>query len=160
MMAYLLMDSEGEEGQKQFILRNHYTRGQVSLFIAAEQQYGFEQILDWMRYGETSRLEDGHLEDVRNVNVPAGAQASTAAYYASAPAKPVKPVSSLELQGILWGSPPTAIINNHSVFPNDEFQVKIGGKEETIRCLEIQTNFVRVQNEDSGEQEQLQLWNH
>ena len=46
MVAYLLMDSEGEDAQKQFILRNHYTRGQVQLFIAAEQQYGFGQILE------------------------------------------------------------------------------------------------------------------
>ena len=57
MMGYLLMDSQGEEGEKKRVLKNSYTRGQVQLFIAAEQQYGFEDVLDWMRYGVTSRLD-------------------------------------------------------------------------------------------------------
>jgi len=160
MVAYLLMDSEGQEAQKQFILRNHYTRGQVQLFIAAEQEYGFDQILDWMKYGETSRLEDGHLDEIRDVKMPAGVAAASPALYATTVKAPIRAVSSLELQGILWGNPPAAIINNQTVFPNDQFKVNIGGKETRVRCLEIQTNFVRIENLDSGEEQQLRLWNN
>ncbi|HEY3761281.1 MAG TPA: protein DA1 [Verrucomicrobiae bacterium] len=161
MVAYLLMDSEGQEAEKQFILRNHYTRGQVQLFIAAEQQYGFDQILDWMKYGETSELEGGHLDAIRDVKMPSGVAATaSSALYATAAKTPVRASSSLELQGILWGNPPAAIINNQTVFANDQFKVNIGGKEVQVRCLQIQTNFVRVKNLGSGEEQQLQLWNN
>ena len=160
LVAYLLMDSEGEEAQKQFILRNHYTRGQVQCFIAAEQRYGFDQVLDWMKYGNGSRLDDGRPEEIRDVTMPVGVVTASPALYANPLAAPIKPASSLELQGILWGNPPVAIINNHSVFPNDQFQVDIAGKEVSIRCLEIQTNFVRVQNLDSGQEQELRLWNN
>jgi Protein DA1 len=159
MVAYLLMDSEGQEGQKQFILRNHYTRGQVQLFIAAEQEYGFGQILDWMKYGETSRLVEGQLNEILDVKMPPGAGVSPGLYAPTVKA-PIQAVSSLELQGILWGNPPAAIINNQTVFPNDQFKVNIGGRETHVRCLEIQTNFVRIENLDSGEEQQLRLWDN
>ena len=67
MIGYLLMDSQGEEGQKNRILQNRYTRGQVQLFIEAEKLYGFDDILDWMQYGDTSQLEEGHLDEVRDM---------------------------------------------------------------------------------------------
>ncbi len=160
MVAYLLMDSQGQEGQKQFILRNHYTRGQVQLFIAGEQQYGFDQILDWMKYGETSRLEDGHLDEIRDVKMPSGSVAATPspALYATVAAAPIKTASSVELQGILWGSPPVAIINGKSVFPNDQFTVNIGGRQTAIRCVEIQTNFIRIEYIGTSKQEEVHLW--
>ncbi|MGO8765067.1 MAG: protein DA1 [Limisphaerales bacterium] len=156
MVAYLLMDSEGEEAQKQFILRNHYTRGQVNLFIAAEQEYGFDEILDWMKYGQTSELEDGHLEEIRDVKMPVGARVSTSVLYATT--APIKTATSIELQGILWGNPPVAIINNKSVFPNDEFKVNIAGQEVALRCLKINTNSVRIEYEGSGRQVEVPLW--
>jgi hypothetical protein len=156
MVAYLMMDSEGEDGQKQFILRNHYTRGQVQLFIAAEQQYGFGQILNWMKYGQTSRLEDGHVDEVLDVKMPAGYASTSPALYASPAATPIRHASSLELQGILWGNPPAAIINNQTFLPNDRFQVDVGGEKVNIRCLEIQKNSVKIENLDTGEQQVLQ----
>ncbi|HEY1663868.1 MAG TPA: protein DA1 [Verrucomicrobiae bacterium] len=162
MVSYLLMDSEGQDGEKGFILRNHYTRGQVQLFIAAEQQYGFESILDWMKYGESSKLEDGHPEEVRNVKTPAGsavAAPSSALYASVAAAAPVKPASSVSLQGILWGNPPVAIINGKTVFANDRFTVNIDGQQTAIHCILIQKNFVRIEYTDTGRQEDVHLWN-
>jgi len=76
MVGYLLMDSQQDELEKKRILQNRYTRGQVDLFIEAEKRYGFDQILDWMKYGTTAQLEAGHLEKIRDVNVPAPAAAT------------------------------------------------------------------------------------
>jgi hypothetical protein len=161
MVAYLLMDSEGEEGQKQFILRNHYTRGQVQVFIAAEQQYGFGQILDWMKYGQAHKLDDGQPQEVLDLKMPAGSTAAPSALYARPAAQaPVKLMSALELQGILWGNPPAAIMNNQTIFANDHFKVNIAGQETELRCVAIQTNFVRVEYIDSGRQEDVHLWNN
>jgi hypothetical protein len=47
------------------------------------------------------------------------------------------------------------MINGHSFFTNDQFSVKIGATNASIRCLEIQTNSVRIQRVDSGQEEVL-----
>jgi len=165
LIAYLFMDSQNEEAQKKFILQNHYTRGQVDLFIAAEQRYGFDQILDWMQHGEPSELEEGHLEKIRDVKIPPpasvaarpAAKTNTIAAVSIPVPVAVPAPEALKLQGILWGNPPTAIINNHTVFANDRFRLKIGGTELILHCLEIQKKLVRIENVDTGQQEELHL---
>jgi len=157
LVAYLLMDSQREEGQKKFILKNHYTRGQVQLFIEAEKRYGFDQVLDWMKYGETGQLEEGHVDALRDVKMPlAKSVAGSPAIYnrtnAPAPAPAI-----IKLDGILWGSRPVAIINGRSFLANDRNPVKVGGTNVTIRCLGIQKTSVRIQNVDSGKEQELSL---
>jgi Protein DA1 len=160
MVGYLLMDSQSEEGEKKRVLANHYTRGQVQLFIAAEQRYGFDQILDWMKYGATGELEPGQLQEIRDVKMPAPKSILVNPVFynnfhganppASAPAV-------LKLQGILWGNPPVAIINGHSFSANEMDQVKLGKIEVNIRCVQIQKNSVRIQNVNSGTEVELHL---
>jgi hypothetical protein len=157
MMGYLLMDAMGDEGEKKRVLENAYTRGQVQLFIAAEQQYGFDEILDWMQYGVTGRLEEGHLDEVRDIKMPtseAVAIFTTGKTVGSlAPAVP----TTLQLQGIMWGNMPSAIINGCSFFTGDELKVPIGGTNVTIHCLNITTTAVEIRNLNSGQEEQLHL---
>jgi hypothetical protein len=161
MMGYLLMDDQQEEAEKKRVLANHYTRGQVQLFIEAEQNYGFEDILDWMRYGVTSRLEEGHLDEVRDVKMPS-ARAST---YVSPPVSsqitaarlPVTSPSVLKLEGIMWGTPAVAIINGHSFFLNDVNSVRLAGTNVTIQCVAIQHDQVRIRNLVSGNEQELVL---
>jgi hypothetical protein len=160
MVGYLLMDSQQEEGEKKRVLANRYTRGQVDLFIEAEQRYGFDQILDWMQYGTTSQLEAGHLDEIRDVKMPAAKPVSEnpAAYDNISHTNPsASAPTTIKLQGILWGSTPTAIINGHSFAVNDLFKVKVGGTNVTIRCLSIQPSWVFIQNVDSGQEQQLQM---
>ena len=161
MMGYLLMDAQGEEAEKQRVLKNLYTRGQVELFIAAEQQYGFDDVLDWMRYGVTSRLEEGHLDEIRDVKMtpatPAPVSAPEVPVAVVRPPAPAAGPAVLKLEGILWGNPPSAIINGRSFFPNDVNQVKLGGTNVAIRCEDIQPNRVRVQNLASGQAVDLAL---
>ena len=177
LVAYLLMDSESEADQKAFILKNHYTRGQVDLFIAAERRFGFDQILDWMQYGETAELESGQLGKIREVTMPAPvvptapiithtnhiALLSTNASTNLNVIKPAlaaviaPPSDVLKLQGIMWGNRPAAIINRHTVYIDDRFKVKMGNTETIFRCVEIQKSSVRVENVDSGHQEALHL---
>src|SRR6185503_15079644 len=57
LVGYLLMDSENEEEQKQALLRNDYTHGQINLFVDAEKRFGFNEIVDWMKYGVDDELE-------------------------------------------------------------------------------------------------------
>jgi hypothetical protein len=168
LVAYLLMNSQHEEVQKDFILKNHYTRGQVGVFIATEQHYGFNEILDWMRQGESPALEEAHLEKIRNINtvstpVPASGTGGPAsppnladAGFISATRSAPAP-GGIKLQGILWGNPPAAIINGQMVHANDNFKLKIGPKEMDLRCIEIRKNSVRIENTNTREQGELQF---
>ena len=157
MMGYLLMDSKGEDGEKKRVLANAYTRGQVQLFIEAEQQYGFDEILDWMQHGVTGRLEEGHLDEIRDVKMPASSAAASRAFIAAKPSAPPPAPTTLQLQGIMWGGAPSAIINGQSFFAEDEFKVRIGQDKMDIRCLSIEKNTVRVQYVNTGKQQELKL---
>lgn len=160
MVGYLLMDSQSEAGEKKRVLANHYTRGQVDLFIEAEQRYGFDQILDWMKYGVTAQLEPGHLEEIRDVKMtaPKSAAVTPAAYHNFTPQNAPTPVpASIKLQGILWGNSPVAIINGNSFSINEVNMVKLGKTGVNIRCLQIQKESVRIQIVDSGKEQELHL---
>ena len=172
MVAYLLMDSQNEDGMKKFILSNHYTRGQVQVFLAAEQKYGFNQILEWMQYGEASRLTPDNLDEVRNVKTPgqmvgrkppapaasrpsSGTTATVTA--GNAAARVAAGPATIQLQGILWGGNPMAVINGRSFFANDQFSVKVGTNSVSLRCLAIRQDSARVRNVSSGEEQELRL---
>src|SRR5262249_54344290 len=105
----------------------------------------------------SSRLEEGKLDEVRDVKMPVS---QTLAKFDSrrvvTPAPAAAP-STLQLQGIMWGSMPSAIINGHSFFSGDECKVRLGQSSATIRCLSITKTAVEIRNVDSGKQEQLNL---
>jgi hypothetical protein len=157
MMGYLFVDSKGEEGEKKRVMANAYTRGQVQLFVAAEQEYGFDEVLDWMQYGVKGRLEEGHLDEIRDVKMPVS---NFAAAYAARPIRVVQAETApatLKLQGIMWGSEPSAIINGKSFFAGDEMKVTVGSAKVIVRCLNIEKNSVRIQDVDTGKEQELDL---
>jgi hypothetical protein len=158
MIGYLYVDSLHDEEEKKRVLANNYTRGQVALFIQAEQQYGFDDVLDWMRYGVASKLEAGHLDEIRDVKIISTKSAGAFYPFQIANANPLPAAPAvLKLEGIMWGNSPVAIINGHSFFLNDTGTVKIGGTNLTVRCVAIQKNFVRIQNAVSGTEQELDL---
>jgi hypothetical protein len=162
LVGYLLMDSQNEAVEKRRVLQNHYTRGQIDLFIEAEKRYGFDQVLDWMKYGVDAQLEAGHVDELRDVKMPSAKPVAND----SIPAAPINnnntnhlatAPATIKLQGVLWGNQPVAIINGLSFFAKDQKQVKIGGTNVTIRCLEIGKKTVRIQYLDSGTEQELPL---
>ena len=166
LVGYLLMDSQNEEVEKKRVLQNHYTRGQIDLFIEAEKQYGFDQVLDWMKYGVAEQLEAGHGDELRDVKMPSAKSVANNPNPAisinistnNKNTNPPAPApATIKLQGVLWGNQPVAIINGCSFFAKDQKQLKIGGTNATIRCLEIGKKSVRIQNIDSGTEQELPL---
>jgi hypothetical protein len=159
MMGYLYVASKGDEEEKKRVLANTYTRGQVQLFLEAEQQYGFDEILDWMQYGVTSRLEEGYLDEIRDVKIPASNGNGTprpAAFVARASVPPPA-LATIQLQGIMWGGMPSAIINGQSFFTGDEFKVRVGQAKVAIRCVNIAKNTVHIKYVDTGKEQDLSL---
>ena len=168
MVSYLLMESQHSEEEQKRILKNRYTRGQVDLFIEAEKRYGFDQIMDWMKYGTTAQLEPGHVDAIREVKMPQARTVATAtagprpASGTNRPAPAPAPVpapapATIKLQGIMWGAAPTAVINGRSFGVNETRPVKVGTNEVVLHCLAIQPDSVRLQNQTSGEQLELRL---
>ncbi len=157
LVGYMLMDSQNEELEKKRVLQNHYTRGQIDLFIEAEQRYGFDEVLDWMKYGVAPRLEAGHVDELRNVRIPPAKTAAGTPPVLNAITKPAPAPTTIKLEGILWGNRPTAIINGRSFLVNDLGKVPLGNTNVVIRCLEIQEKSVRIQNIGSGNEQELSL---
>jgi hypothetical protein len=166
LVGYLLIDSQNEEVEKKRVLQNHYTRGQIDLFIEAEKQYGFDQVLDWMKYGVAAQLEAGHVDELRDVKMPSAKSVANnpnpvISINISTNNKntnlPAPAPATIKLQGVLWGNQPVAIINGCSFFAKDQKQVKIGGTNVTLRCLEIGKMSVRIQNIDTGTEQELPL---
>ena len=129
LVSYRLMEAENEEAQKKVILSNAYTRGQIQLFLETERLYGFNDIVDWMRYGTDDRLVGDDLRRVRNVELPrAAARAATNALVNKPTPAPVP--ETLVLRGVFWVSgaqaQPTAIINNRTLGVNEEGKVRVG----------------------------------
>jgi Protein DA1 len=161
LVGYMLMDAQNEEVEKKRVLQNHYTRGQIDLFIEAEQRYGFDDVLDWMKYGVAPKLEPGHVDELRDVRIPpAKPVADRPAVFngisKTAP-KPAPAPTALRLNGIMWGSQPVAIINGRSFSANDLSKVQLGNTNVVIRVLEIREKSVRIQNTGSGKEQELFL---
>jgi hypothetical protein len=175
MVAYLLMDSQHEEAQKEFILRNHYTRGQVQLFIAAEQRFGFDQILEWMKYGVATRLHADKPDELRDIdsiaanafptsiekiksnNVDSTNQFTNATPVITTHTVVVAKSATLKLQGIFWSNHPAAIINGRTFGIGDSNEISFGPTNLTICCLEIEKNSVRIRVMPFGNEQQLSL---
>ena len=157
LVAYRLMESQNEAAQTELMKRNAYTRGQIDLFLQAEQAYGMNDVVDWMKYGTDDRLMAEDLRRVRNVDVPP----ATAASDTNSPAYGWKPASdpdTLVLKAITWSQPlPVAMINNRTFTVNEQGKVRVGKTNVTLRCLSIRPDAVRIQIVGSGEQRELRL---
>jgi hypothetical protein len=157
LVAFKLMSSEEDEVQKAHILRNRYTRGQIDLFIQADDRYGFNDLVDWMKYGVDSALHGDDLGRVRNVEVPSvkpRKSATPSPVYASAPPSS----NSLVLKGITWNEQrPLAVINDRTFAPKEMGGVRLGKTNAVIRCLSIEKTRVRIQFVASGEEQELKL---
>lgn len=157
LVAYKLMASEEDENQKAHIRKNHYTRGQIDLFIEADERYGFNDIVDWMKFGVDSSLHGDDLNRVRSVEIPSTQPAKTNAtrIYASRP-DPSSP--ALVLKGITWNqNRPLAVINDRTFAPKEMGGIRVGQTNAVIRCVTIGKSSVRIQFVATGEERELTL---
>jgi hypothetical protein len=157
LISYRLMDSQNEEAQKKLILSNAYTRGQIHLFLEAERLYGFNDLVDWIKYGVDDRLVGDDLRRVRNVEMPR-AVSRPVTNLPSFRSEPSPVPDRLVLRGISWAQQrPVAIINDQTFGVNEQGRVRVGKTNVTIRCLVIRQDAVRIQVVGSGEEQELRL---
>jgi hypothetical protein len=157
LVAFLLMDSLHEEEQKKIMLRNTYTRGQIDLFIEAEKRFGFNDVLDWMRWGVNPELNAASLDDVRNVEMPRpkAGPATKITFYVE---QPTAVPDTLLLKGISSSeSQPLALINDHTFAAGESAKVRVGTTNMLVRCLAVGGHSARIRIVDSGREMELQL---
>lgn len=169
LLSYLFAEQQGMTTGKSNILANHYTRGQIHLFIAANQAYGLADLVDWMKFGDDRLLLREDLSRVRRLadRKTPKTTATTTATSASvlSPSNSPVPVAAkpklpekLLLQGIIWSKTrPMATINGRNFNVNDEAAVTLASGMVTVRCLEITTNSVSLQTNQAAPPLKLQL---
>ncbi len=155
-VAYVFMDSLDDAAAKARLLRNTYTHGQIDLFVAARNQFGFNDVLEWMKSGADDRLsadDPGRVEKLR-AYTPSPALTTPVFYGSTATAPP----RTLALKAIFWDQTrPTALINNRTFGVNEEGIVHLSATNVTVRCLAIGKNSVRVRIAGSGQDQDLSL---
>jgi hypothetical protein len=156
LVAYLTLGALGDSTTQQFITKNAYTRGQVGLLIEAEQRFGINEVVEWMKFGEDNRLIAGEVDRIRRVVKAEENPPSTNPRPKGTPAPTEPPAANtLVLQGITWaGSRSLASINNRNFAPGEVAQVHLGGTNVTIRCLEIRPDSVVIQHSGGSEAKQ------
>lgn len=155
LLAFLFAKEHGYESGKSEILANYYTRGQIHLFIAAEQQLGFNEIVDWMKFGEDTSLKTNELVRIRRLDLPQPTNRVATLFYAPAPA--IAP-TTLKLNGITWSKTrPMASVNHRNFAVNEESMVPLGETNVTVRCLAIREDSVTIQIIGTGEKFELHL---
>ena len=157
LIAYDLMNSQSEIEQMKAIRRNAYTRGQIDLFIEAEQRFGFNQIIDWMKYGVDSVLHADDLNNVRNIELPRST-ARVAGVLSSVPVYGPRTYETLVLKSIVWSKEhPMAIINDRTFEPGNTVKVPLGSNKVAVTCISIQQDAVRVKMAGAAEEQELRL---
>jgi hypothetical protein len=157
LIAYKLMDSQSETDQMKAICRNAYTRGQIDLFIAADQRFGFDQIMDWMKYGVDAVLHADDLNNVRNVELPR-ATPRISGVLPSVPVYGPRTYNTLMLKSIVWSKEhPMAIINDRTFERGNSFKVQLGTNKVAVTCISIQEDAVRIKVAGSAEEQELRL---
>jgi len=151
LLSYLCMDALQDEGAKKEILRNLYTRGQIHAFIKVQEQFGFNDVVEWMKFGESEFLDindPGMVKNLAKKLMPHGKTeriANPLIPPAAAMVVAPKVLSEVTLKAVLWSpQKPSAIINNTTFFTGDESKISLGGSNVVVRCLEIQKDRVRV----------------
>ena len=158
LIAYNLMVDRRAVYQQKVIKENPHTHGQFEDFLAAETRHGFNTVLDWMKSGDTDKLDAADPDGVR-ANRAAELLATPAAppaYLSPAPPKPLP--ATLSLRSI--SGPPTrrlAIINNQTFAAMDQARVRLAMTNVLVRCLEIRTHSVLIRFENTGQTQELLL---
>jgi hypothetical protein len=158
LVSYLLMDSQGDRAATSLIRSNLYTRGHIDLFIEAERRFGFNEVTDWMRYGEDRQLRANDLGRIRSLVTPQQTNTTTSAR-AVPVARMIKPSTpdKLILQGVTWSKTrPMAMINGHTFLAGEEAKVPLGSSNVVVHCLGIRPDDVEIQL-GSGEKQTLRL---
>ncbi len=155
LVAYRLGEARRDEIEQRVILNNPYTRGEIDAFVAAENGYGLNDLIDWIRKGEDTKLD---ISDLDRVHALKGEAARPAAPLNLPVVAPAPAPDRLLLKGISGTAGRRfAVINDKTFSAMETANVRVGTSNVLVRCLEIRTNSVVIQVEGSPSRQELVL---
>ena len=158
LVAYKYMESLHEDAQMESIRHNHYTVGQIEVLLAADDKYGFNTVVDWIKGGEDNTVTMENLDRIRYVKdeVPKPRPDAIPAYAYVAPVAPTRVPDTLMLKGISGsGQRRFALINDATLETMERARVRVGQTNVIVRCVEIRTNSVVIEISGAGEKKEL-----
>ncbi|MDB6020836.1 MAG: hypothetical protein JWQ04_693 [Pedosphaera sp.] len=161
LVAYKYMESLNEQGEMEHLKQNNYTVGQILVLIEADNKYGFNAVMEWIKNGEDTTLSLANLDRVRalrdGVVTHAAPAAAPGLVYGTA-AVPTPVPDTLVLKGISGsGTHRFALINNTTFEAMEKAKVRVGQTTRTVNCLQIGKDSVTIQVDGSAEKQQLFL---
>jgi hypothetical protein len=160
LVAYKYMAGRQDASEMQFIRRNKYTKGKIDVLIAADSQYGFNAVVEWIKSGEDITLDLANLDRVRALQgAEYSPQSSPAVLWTAVPsAAPTVVPDTLRLKGISGTEQHRfALINDTTFETAEQERVRVGRTNVTVRCLEIRADSVVIQVNGSNQTQQLFL---
>ncbi len=159
LVAYKYMANRNETLEMGSIRRNGYTRGKINVLIAADEKYGFNAVVEWVKAGEDNRLDLANLDRIRAVRGTTYSPRSVSVTWTPVPAAaPTLVPNTLKLKGISGSEEHRfALINNTTFEPMEKASVRVGQTNVSVRCLEIRPDSVIIQVDGSNHTQQLFL---
>jgi hypothetical protein len=156
LIAYQVVTQLRLEEEKQRILENPYTVGQIRALVAAEKEYGLHRLIQWVDRGIDSWVDTNQLDAVLNLR-----EAETregAVFQWPLPVVSPPALDKLVLKSLaLGGRQPLALINNVTLAVGEEAKVRVGTSNVLVRCLAISNAVVTVQVQGDPKPIELRL---
>ena len=160
LVAYKYMASRQETQEMDYIRRNNYTKGKIGIMIAADTEYGFNAVLDWIKSGEDNQLQLANLDRIRALEGAdyAPLPPSSGLWTAVPSAPPTIVPDTLQLKGTSGTEQHRfALINGTTFEPMERETVRVGRTNASVRVLEIHADSVVIQVNGSNQTQQLFL---
>ncbi len=158
LVAWKVMDALGEPVEKMRIEQSAYTQGQFQVLIAAERQYRFLNLVEWIDRGQDQWLHPQHLNRLLAISTAGKSTPAPVAWQAAA-GTPQPSRADLRLNGIMntAKSGRVAIINGLAFAAGEKLSVKLGDASVPVKCEAIGIESVTVLVGDEAERQELKL---
>jgi hypothetical protein len=139
-IAYKVMKSRNETIEREIILDNQYTKGQVYAFIRADNSYRSYDVIKWIKDGKDDWVDFDAPNRILTLD-----QGPSSSLLSLVSVKTPVP-STLTLRGIS-GTPKRrfALINDKTLQPNEKGTVRLADTNVVVQCLSISSNSVVIQ---------------
>lgn len=153
LVAFKLMSDRNDAIEKQVILDNAYTSGQIHGLVQAENRYRFYEIVKWIKEGVDQQVDAANTSRVlvrKKDDAPLAV--------AWQPVKPTAVPDTLVLKGIS-GTPQRrfALINDTTLEKGEQAKVRVGTSNVVVRCVEISESSVALLINGATEPTELSL---
>ena len=157
LIAWKYTASKGYKIEVARILENEYTRGQVHALIAAEEQYQFYRVIDWIQRGVDSWVDKDRLERLLQLKEkPADDSPATPLWQQSTVRTTVPDI--LTLRGVSKsGGKRFALVNDRTFETGESLRVRVGASNVVVRCIEIHDDAVTLEVGNDKKQTKLIL---